>query len=120
MSAAGLRGRFPCARMSPGQWMGRILRFTREGVRNIDAAKVWDYVLPRLDFPLPDFITREIDSLIGDIWNASGSEVDFSDCVEALASLQAKDILIPEARREAIVSLVFEFLERQGFIERIE
>jgi hypothetical protein len=100
--------------------MGRILRFTREGSRVIDAAKVWEYVLPKLDFPLPDFITREIDSLIGDIWSSSGSVVDFSACVEALEALQAKDILIPERRRETIVSLVFEFLEKNGFIDRIE
>ncbi len=46
------------------------------------------------------FITREIDSLIGDIWNASESEIDYFDCVCALESLRGKDIMIPAGRRE--------------------
>ena len=103
--------------------MARILKFSRDrqdGPANIDAAKVWAYVLPRLDFPLPEFISREIDSIIGDIWNASESEIDFYDCVNALESLQNKDILIPPARREKIVSLIFEYLEKNGFLYLVE
>ena len=103
--------------------MARILKFSRdrqEGPGNIDAAKVWAYVLPRLDFPLPDFISREIDSIMGDIWNASENEIDFYNCVNALESLQNKDILIPPARREKIVSLIFEYLENSGFLNLVE
>ena len=103
-----------------GNGMGRILRFTRERAENIDSAKVWEYVLPRLDFPLPDFITREIDALLGEIWNSSESEIDFYDCVSALESLQAKDIMIPAGRRETIIGLVFEYLENNGFLYRVE
>jgi hypothetical protein len=103
--------------------MGRILKFSREGrdgPGRIESAKVWEYVLPRLDFPLPEFISREIDVIIGDIWNASESEIDFYDCVNALEALQGKDILIPSARQEKIVSLIFEFLEKNGYLYRIE
>ena len=103
--------------------MARILKFNRDpqsGPGNIDAAKVWAYVLPRLDFPLPEFISREIDSIIGDIWNASESEIEFYDCVNALKSLQNRDILIPPARREKIVSLIFEYLENSGFLNLVE
>jgi hypothetical protein len=103
--------------------MARILKFSRdrqEGPGHIDAARVWEYVLPRLDFPLPDFISHEIDIIIGDIWNASDNEIDFYDCVSALESLQGKDIMIPAARRERIVSLIFEFLEKNGYLYRIE
>ena len=103
--------------------MGRILKFSRDrdsGPSHIDAVKIWEYVLPRLDFPLPDFISREIDTIIGDIWNASESEIDFYDCVNALESLRGKDILIPSGRREKIVSLIFEYLENNGYLYRIE
>jgi hypothetical protein len=103
--------------------MGRILRFSRDHLESpgpIDAAKVWEYVLPRLDFPLPEFISKEIDTIIGDIWNASESEIDFYDCVNALELLSGKDILIPPARREKIVGLIFEYLERNGYLYRIE
>jgi hypothetical protein len=100
--------------------MGRILRFAREGAGNLEAAKVWEYVLPRLEFPLPEFITREIDSLIGDIWNASETEIDYDECVGALESLRSRDIMIPAGRREKIVSLIFEFLEHNGFIDRVD
>jgi hypothetical protein len=103
--------------------MGRILKFSRdpqEGPSRIDAVKIWEYVLPRLDFPLPEFISREIDTIIGDIWNASETEIDFYDCVNALESLRGKDILIPAARREKIVSLIFEYLEKNGYLYRIE
>ena len=103
--------------------MARILKFSRdrqEGPGNIDAAKVWEYVMPRLDFPLPDFISREIDSIIGDIWNASENEIEFYDCVNALERLTQKDILIPPARREKIVSLIFEYLEQNGYLFRID
>jgi hypothetical protein len=109
--------------MGQGFSMGRILKFTRDrhnGPDRIDAAKVWEYVLPRLGFPLPDFISREIDTIIGEVWNASESEIDFYDCVNALETLRAKDILIPGARREAIVSLMFEYLEKNGYLYRIE
>jgi hypothetical protein len=103
--------------------MGRILKFSRdrqEGPGHIEAAKVWEYVLPRLDFPLPEFISKEIDVIIGDIWNASESEIDFYECVNALESLRGKDIMIPSARREKIVALIFEFLEKNGYLYRIE
>lgn len=103
--------------------MARILKFNRddqEGPGNIDAAKVWAYVLPRLDFPLPDFISREIDSIMGDIWNASESEIDFYNCVHALESLRNRDILIPPARREKIVALIFEYLETNGYLNLVE
>lgn len=103
--------------------MGRILKFSRDrqdGPGRIDPAKIWGYVLPRLDFPLPDFISREIDTIIGDVWNASESEIDFYDCVNALESLRGKDILIPAGRREKIVSLIFEYLEKNGYLFRIE
>ncbi len=100
--------------------MGRILRFTREKAGKVAAAKVWEYVLPRLEFRLPEFITREIDSLLADIWNASENEIDFYDCMGALESLKTKDILIPEGRREKIVGLVFEYLENNGFLDRVE
>jgi len=103
--------------------MGRILKFSHDrasGPGHIDAAKVWEYVLPRLGFPLPDFISREIDTIIGAVWNASESEIDFYDCVNALESLRTKDILIPAARRETIVSLMFEYLEKNGYLYRIE
>jgi hypothetical protein len=103
--------------------MGRILKFVRdrdESPGNIDAAKVWEYVLPRLDFPLPEFISREIDSLIGDIWNRADKEIEFYDCVNVLEGLQEKDILIPPARREKIVSLIFEYLEQNGFLFRVD
>jgi hypothetical protein len=103
--------------------MARILKFSRslqESPGNIDAAKVWAYVRPRLDFPLPDFISREIDSIIGDIWNASETEIEFYDCVNALELLRNKDIMIPPARREKIVSLIFEYLEKNGFLYQVE
>ena len=99
--------------------MARILKFDkgrRGNSDNIDAAKVWQYVLPRLGFPLPDFISDEIDRIIGEIWNASDGEINYYDCVSALDSLANHDIMIPLARRERIVSLVFEYLERNGFI----
>ena len=103
--------------------MARILRFSRDrqdGPGTIDSAKVWAYVMPRLGFPLPDFISREIDSIIGEIWNASETDIDFYDCVSALETLKGKDILIPPARREKIVSLIFEYLEQNGYLYRIE
>ncbi len=103
--------------------MARILKFSRDrqdGPGHIDTERVWEYVLPRLDFPLPEFISREIDTIIGDIWNASDSEIDFYDCVSALEGLQGKDIMIPAARRERIVSLIFEFLEKNGYLYRVE
>jgi len=102
--------------------MARILRFSRdrnESPDAIDPVKVWAYVTPRLGFPLPDFISREIDSAIGKVWSASESEIDFYDCVSALESLQEKDIMIPPARREKIVSLIFEYLESKGYLYRI-
>ena len=103
--------------------MGRILRFSRDrddGPGTIDAAKVWEYVLPRLDFPLPEFISREIDTLIGDIWNRADHEIEFYDCVNALETLEEKDILIPPARREKIVGLIFEYLEKNGYLFRVD
>jgi hypothetical protein len=98
--------------------MGRILRFDRgrRSSGNVDATKVWQYVLQRLDFPLPDFISDEIDRIIGEIWNASDSEISYYDCVSALDSLATLDIMIPLARREKIVGLVFEYLEKNGFL----
>ncbi len=108
----------PLRENGEGFSMGRILKFSRDrqdGPGSIDAAKIWEYVLPRLDFPLPDFISREIDTAIGDIWNASENEIDFYDCVNALESLRGKDILIPSTRREKIVSLIFEYLEKNGY-----
>ncbi len=103
--------------------MARILRFDtggREFPRNIDAARVWEYVLPRLGFPLPGFISREIDRIIGRIWNTSDAEINFSECVDALESLARRDIMIPETRREKIVTLIFEFLEKNGFLYETE
>ena len=99
--------------------MARILQF--DGGRhcnpaNVDAAKVWEYVVRRLDFPLPDFISDEMDRIIGEIWNSFDAEINFYDCVSALDSLEALDIMIPSARRERIVELVFEYLGRNGFI----
>ncbi len=98
--------------------MARILRFDRgrRSSGDVDAKKVWQYVLPRLGFPLPDFISDEIDRIIGEIWNASESEISYAECVSALDSLQALDIMIPAARRERIVDLVFEYLEKNGFL----
>jgi len=98
--------------------MARILRFDRgrRSPGDVDATKVWQYVLPRLDFPLPDFISDEIDRIIGEIWNASDSEISYYDCVRALDSLATHDIMIPPARREKIVGLVFEYLEKNGFL----
>ncbi len=78
--------------------------------------KVWQYVVPRLDFPLPDFISDEIDRIIGEIWNASDREISYSECVSALDSLAGLDIMIPAARRERIVDRVFEYLEKNGFL----
>jgi hypothetical protein len=103
--------------------MARILRFRREPPDepgDVDSAKVWEYVIPRLDFPLPDFIAGEIDTVFGEVWNSSESEIDFYECVAALESLQKHDILIPLARRESIVSLVFEYLEKNGYLTRME
>jgi hypothetical protein len=103
--------------------VAHILQFNREnndGPARIDAGRLWDYVRPRLDFPLPDFMAHEIDEVLRRQWAASESEVDFHECVRALESLQGKDILIPIARRELIVSLVFEHLERHGFLYRKE
>jgi hypothetical protein len=103
--------------------MSRILRFGKhrgERPRVIDAAKVWEYVLPRLGFPLPQFISREIDRIIGEMWNARGEEITFHRCVDALAELETRDILIPEARRERIVELIFEYLEARGFLFRLD
>jgi hypothetical protein len=99
--------------------LAHILQFDR-GKRgnsaNIDAAKVWEYVIPRLGFPLPDFISDEIDRIIGEIWNASNSAINYYDCVKGLESLVNLDIMIPLARREKIVALVFEYLEKNGYI----
>ncbi len=103
--------------------MSKILRFGKnrgERPRAVDAAKLWEYVLPRLDFPLPEFIAKEIDGIIAGIWNAGETEISFHRCVEALAELQSRDILIPETRRERIVELMFEFLERSGFLFRLD
>ncbi len=99
--------------------MARVLQFDRGrggNTRNIDAVKVWQYVLPRLGFPLPDFISDEIDRIIGEIWNASEREISYYECVDALDSLARLDIMIPRARRERIVGLVFEYLEKKGFL----
>ncbi len=99
--------------------MARILHFhrgRRGNSANIDAAKVWQYVVPRLGFPLPDFISDEIDRIIGEIWNAPESEISYYTCVNALDSLANLDIMIPMARREKIVALVFEYLEKNGYI----
>ena len=103
--------------------MARILSFRgdrKDGPGNIDSAKVWEYVLPRLDFPLPEFISREIDRIIGDIWNESDREIDFYECVNALESLAAKDIMIPAGRRERIVTLIFEYLENNGYLYEVD
>ena len=71
--------------------MARILQFD-EGKHgnpaNVDAAKVWQYVVRRLDFPLPDFISDEIDRIIGEIWNSSDARSTYYDCVSALDSLE--------------------------------
>ncbi len=77
---------------------------------------MWQYVVPRLGFPLPDFISDEIDRIIGEIWNASDREISYAECVSALDSLESLDIMIPPARREKIVDLVFEYLEKNGFL----
>ena len=111
------------AKIVPGTLMARILRFSRDrqdGPGNIDSSKVWAYVMPRLGFPLPDFITREIDAIVGEIWNATESDIDFYDCVNALQSLTTRDIMIPPARQEKIVSLIFEYLEQNGYLYRTE
>jgi hypothetical protein len=103
--------------------MARILRFDtgpRDQPRTIDAAKLWEYVLPRLDFPLPAFIAAEIHGIITSIWRASDREINFHDCVDALEILAHRDILIPPARRERIMSLVFEYLSRNGFLYEAE
>jgi hypothetical protein len=102
-----------------GKTVARILQFSggrRCNSENVDAIKVWQYVLPRLDFPLADFISDEIDRVIGEIWNASEGEINYYECVGALESLASLDIMIPLARREKIVSLVFEYLLQNGFI----
>jgi hypothetical protein len=99
--------------------MAKILRFRKDhpfDPGGLNTAKIWEYVLPRLGFPLPDFITREIDGIVSDIWNRAELEISFYDCVEALDSLKGKDILIPVTRREKIVELMFEFLERKGYL----
>jgi hypothetical protein len=99
--------------------MARILRFRPDNPRgpgDVDAARVWEYVLPRLGFPLQDFVTREIDAVIAGIWNSSDPAIDYDECVEGLAALEEKDILLPRVRREKIVSLVFDYLERHGFL----
>ena len=106
-----------------GTVMARILRFDMgrcDLPRSIDAVKVWEYVLPRLGFPLPGFISREIDDIIGKIWNKSDIEINFYDCVDALECLASRDIMIPPARRERIVALIFEYLEKNGFLYEIE
>jgi len=99
--------------------MARVLRFDggrRGNTGDIDAVKVWSYVLPRLGFPLPDFISDEIDRVIGEIWNSSAGEISYQRCVDALDCLAGHDIMIPPARREKIVSLIFEYLSRNGYI----
>jgi hypothetical protein len=99
--------------------MARVLQFDRgrhSNTGNIDAVKVWQYVLPRLGFPLPDFISDEIDRVIGEIWNASAGEISYQGCVDALDCLVRLDIMIPLARREKIVALIFEYLEKNGYI----
>jgi hypothetical protein len=99
--------------------MARILRFhpdNPKGPGDVDAAKVWEYVLPRLGFPLQDCVTREIDAVISGIWNAADPHIDFDECVEGLAALEQKDILLPPVRREKIVGLVFDYLERHGYL----
>ena len=103
--------------------MARILRFDkdrRDQPPSIDAAKLWEYVLPRLEFPLPGFIAREIERIITRIWRSSEQEMDFHDCVDALDVLSHRDILIPPARRERIVSLIFEYLSRNGLLYETE
>lgn len=103
--------------------MSKIIRFKKdpgERPKVVDAAKVWDYVLPRLDFPLPDFIYMEIDMLIAEIWNRGNSDIDFYDCVEALEKLESRDILIPPGRRQRIVELMFEYFEQNGHLFRLE
>jgi len=99
--------------------MAKILRFRKDrpvGHGGLNTAKIWEYVLPRLGFPLPVFISREIDRIVSDIWNRAELEINFYDCVDALDSLKGKDILIPAVRRERIVELIFEYLERTGFL----
>jgi hypothetical protein len=103
--------------------MARILQFDRErrsNAGNIDAVKVWHYVLPRLGFPLPDFISDEIDRVIGEIWNSSNGELSYHACVDALEALARRDIMIPLQRREKIVALVFEYLAKNGYISEGE
>lgn len=103
--------------------MSKIIRFGKnrdERPRVVDAAKVWEYVLPRLGFPLPEFISQEIDRIIGELWNGHDAEISLHRCVEALTELENRDILIPEARRERIVTLMFEYLESEGFLFRLD
>jgi hypothetical protein len=103
--------------------MARILRFDmgrRDQPRSIDAAKLWEYVLPRLGFPLPGFITLEIDRIITEIWSSSDREINFHECVDGLEVLAHRDILIPPARRERIVTLIFEYLSMNGFLYETE
>jgi len=103
--------------------MAKIIRFGKSGdeqPRVLDAAKVWEYVLPRLGFPLPEFISLEIDRIIGDIWNAGENAITVHRCVDSLSELEAHDILIPEARRQRIVELMFEYLEENGFLFRLD
>ena len=99
--------------------MAKILRFHKDhpvDPGDLNPTKIWEYVRPRLGFPLPDFISREIDRIVADIWNRADREINFYDCVDALDSLKGKDILIPAARREKIVELMFEYLERTGYL----
>ena len=103
--------------------MARILRFDtgpHGQPRTIDAARLWDYVLPRLDFPLPAFIAAEIHGIVTAIWKSSEREINFHDCVDALEVLEHRDILLPPARRERIISLVFEYLSKNGYLYETE
>ncbi len=97
--------------------MARILPFPR-GKRpdTLDTVKVWQYVLPRLGFPLPDFISDEIDKVIARMWSSADRKISYQACVDALGDLARRDIMIPLSRRERIVELVFEYLERSGYI----
>jgi hypothetical protein len=103
--------------------MSRILRFGKSGdekPRVLEAARLWEHVLPRLGFPLPEFISLEIDRIIGDIWNGGENAITVQRCVDALAELETHSILIPEARRKRIVELMFEYLEENGFLYRLD
>lgn len=87
--------------------------------RQVQGSEVKEYVYSKISFNLCENIYEKIDSIVGDAWISSKDYINKYDIIDDLEQLEDAGILLPYNRREELVSLIFEYLETEGYIAEV-